>query len=128
MTTPPKTTPTVTALVIPVEGPLEMIELPTGTTNRLAQLQEIVEGCIQSLPLPPFLNREHGAAYINEDGKGRLPFNPRATDFFVPGIGLFFGDYIAGPLVLVGTGLEGETTSASPEAIKRARLIESEAA
>lgn len=126
------TTPTVAALVIPVEGPLETIELPTGTTNSLARLQEIVGGYIQALPLPVFVDREPGSVYVNEEGKyasGKFgQFNPRATDFMVPGIGLFFGDYIAGPAILVGEGPEGETTSAPEAAVKRARLIESEAA
>ena len=55
--------------------------------------------------------------------------NMRATDFMVPGVGLFPGDYIAGPFLLCGfdvnTGEHGELPA---EVIERARLIESEAA
>lgn len=128
-------TPTVTALVIPVEGPLETIVLPVGTVgpfDSLAKLQELVGGYIQALPLPDFLNREHGTVYINEEGKyasGKFgQFNSRATDFMVPGIGIFFGDYIAGPAILAGIGPDGETTSIPAAVVDRARLIESEAA
>jgi hypothetical protein len=54
----------------------------------------------------------------------------RATDFMVPGVGLHYGDYIAGPLVLAGFDPEtGDNASEVPDGVeRRARLIEREAA
>jgi hypothetical protein len=53
----------------------------------------------------------------------------RATDVMVPGAGLFWGDYIAGPLLLCGFDARtGEHVDLSEPVIARARLIEREAA
>lgn len=122
---------TCTALVIPAEGPVREVELPP--TDCLAQLQELVGGRIEALPLPEFIDpRGKATAYINEEGKFDPDCrpNPRATDLLVPGIGLFPGDYIAGTMVLVGfDGLTGEHTPTLPQrVIDRVRLIEHEAA
>lgn len=117
------------ALLIPQEGPVEEIELD-GT---LEQLQKLVGGYIEFVPLPGFLNPngEHTVAYVNEDGKYNPAMKPnmRATDFMVPGIGLFVGDYIAGPMLLVAVNKttgehEGDL---SQRIIDRVRLIEQEA-
>lgn len=119
------------ALVIPVEGPLEEIELvPDENGSTLAPLQAAVGGWIEAVPIPDFVrDADSATAYINEEGKlEQLPFNGRATDFFVSGIGLFFGDYIAGPLVLCGFDPEtGEHAELPEGVIRRARLIEREA-
>jgi hypothetical protein len=118
------------ALVIPVEGPLVEVELDPGEgASTLAQLQGLVGGMIEALPLPGFIRGAAAAtAYIDEEGKFTQEPNMRATDFMVPGVGLFWGDYIAGPMVLCGfdpsTGRHAELPRA---VIDRARLIEREA-
>ena len=119
------------ALLIPVEGPLEEIELEGGDGN-LDQLQALVGGFIQALPLPGFIEGYlHATAYINEEGKfdtERFKPNMRATDFFVPGRGLMWGDYIAGPCVLAGfIPYSGKHAELPEGVVARARLIESEA-
>jgi hypothetical protein len=118
------------ALVIRSEGPIEEIEL-VGGDGQLKQLQELVGGYIQAIPLPDFVDRQGKAtAYINEEGKFEPDCKPnmRATDFFVPGIGLMYGDYIAGTLVLCGFDVStGEHAELPQPVIDRARLIETEA-
>lgn len=113
------------ALLIPVEGPVKEFEIEDG----LEALQEAVEGNIEAIPLPDFVDPDGGAtAYINEDGKFTKEPNMRATDFMVPGVGLFPGDYIAGPFLLMGFDPEtGENCDVPDKVVRRARLIESEA-
>ncbi|HEY7621727.1 MAG TPA: DUF3846 domain-containing protein [Solirubrobacteraceae bacterium] len=120
-------------LVIPVAGPLEEVVLVPGDRfdgGTLGQLQELVDGMIEAVPLPGFISQADAAtSYVNEEGKllGLAP-NMRATDFFVPGIGLHFGDYIAGPLVLAGFDPHtGEHAELPAPVAARARLIEREA-
>lgn len=119
------------ALLIPVEGPIEEIDLnPDDNGSSLAQLQALVGGYIQALPMPDFIG-DNVTAYINEEGKysGDTRPNMRATDFMVPGVGLMMGDYIAGPFVLCGFDAErGENTDIPARAVRRARVIEREAA
>lgn len=114
------------ALLIPVEGPVEEIELPASW---LSTVQEAVGGYVQPLPLPQFIQGADGAtAYVNEEGKGVLAPNMRATDFLVPGVGLFFGDYVAGPFVLSGFDPATGNHRDVPQAVeRRVRLIEREA-
>ena len=116
------------ALLIPVDGPLEQVELD-GT---LAQLQKLVGGHIEAVPLPGFIpSSDHATAYVNEEGKflESCPPNMRATDFMVPGVGLFPGDYISGPFLLCGFDpTTGEHTELPADVVDLARLIESEAA
>jgi hypothetical protein len=115
------------ALVIPVEGPVGTVELD-GT---LAQLQALVGGLIQALPVPEFICPNDGAtAYVNEDGKFDPDCAPnvRATDFLAPGIGLFFGDYVAGPMIVCGFDPRtGRHAPLPPGVGARVRLIEREA-
>ena len=116
------------ALVIPVEGPLYDLDVPG---HGLDTLQEAVGGSIEAVPLPEFIDRTgRSTAYVNEEGKYDPACKPnmRATDFLVPGIGLFAGDYIAGPLVLCGFNPEtGGHAKLPASVIARARLIEREA-
>jgi hypothetical protein len=116
------------ALYIPEQGAMQEVELNGG----LAQLQELVGGNIEAVPLPEFITgSDRATAYVNEEGKfdSNCSPNMRATDFFVPGVGLFPGDYIAGPLVLCGFDpMVGEHAELPQAVIDRARLIESEAA
>ena len=115
------------ALIIPAEGPVEL----TSIDDTLDTLQGLVGGFIQALPLPEFIDKDGTAtAYINEEGKfdPDCKVNMRATDFLVPGIGLFMGDYISGSLVLCGFDARtGENRDVPEGVIKRARLIEKEA-
>jgi hypothetical protein len=106
------------------------VELPQFQT--LEALQEIVHGNIEAVPLPPFLDgHTRSTGYVNEEGKYHRDCQPnmRATDFFVPGVGLFVGDHIAGPLVIVGFDPNtGDHTAEVPQTVvDRVRLIESEA-
>jgi hypothetical protein len=118
------------ALVIRSEGPIEEIEL-VGGGSQLKQLQELVGGYVEAVPLPGFVDRQGKAtAYINGEGKFDPDCKPnmRATDFFVPGIGLMYGDHIAGTLVLCGFDANtGEHAELPQPVIDRARLIETEA-
>lgn len=123
------------ALVIPVQGPVYEIRVG-DTAGDLASLQEAVGGFIEAVPVPRFVKGAHTAtAYINEDGKytclnedGNVAVNYRATDFMVPGIGLGWGDFIAGPMVLCGFDPTTGDHAVLPRAVvDRVRLIESEA-
>ena len=122
----------VAALLIPVEGPMEDVQIIADSDgSMLACIQALVGGNFQPLNLPTFIEGcERATAMINEDGKAlRLPPNMRATDFLVPGSGLMWGDYIAGPMVLAGFDAStGETTDIPAGVYERARLIEREAA
>jgi len=118
------------ALVIPESGPLFEVELATAN-GQLKQLQDLVHGDIEAVPLPDFiLGAYQATAYVNAEGKysGDCKPNMRATDFFVPGIGLFMGDYVAGPLVLCGfDDSTGDHAELPAPVVARARLIEREA-
>lgn len=119
-----------TALLIPVEGPVEEIILD-GT---LEQLQEAVGGGhIEAVPIPRFVDRSgNSTAYVNEEGKFRSDLKPnlRATDFMVPGMGIYMGDYIAGPMLICGFSIQtGEHDRPLHQSVvDRVRLIEREAA
>lgn len=118
----------VKVLVIPPEGPVEV----RAIADTLEALQGLVGGHIEAAPLPPFIEGQtRGTAYVNEDGKHdpECAPNGRATDFMVPGVGLFWGDYVAGTLIVLGFDPRtGEHLPDPPEAaVRRARLIESEA-
>jgi hypothetical protein len=117
-------------LLIPVEGPLVELELEPGESGaRLRQLQELVGGFVQALPLPDFIpGAERATAYINEEGRDVLPPNMRATDYLVPGVGLWWGDYVSGPMVLAGFDpVRGVHRELPAPVAARARLIEQEA-
>jgi hypothetical protein len=116
----------VTGLLVPVQGPLVEIELD-GT---LAQLQQLVGGYIEAVPLPEFIaGWDAATSYVNGEGKlVGLAANLRATDYLVPGAGLFWGDYVAGPFLLCGFDPDrGEHAELPEPVIRRARLIEREA-
>lgn len=89
------------AVVVPVDGPIQTLDVPDS--NALSVLQGAVGGNIEALP---FL-RDDVTCYINEDGKyvcrdedDRIAVNRRAT-LLLKSL-LFPGDFIAGPLVIVG--------------------------
>lgn len=112
------------AIVIPVDGPFQEVEL--AEEGKLDQLQSLVGGWIEAVPIPSFVpGADHATAYINEEGKLlRLEPNMAATDFMVPGVGLLFGDYIAGPMVVCGFDpATGEEAELPKGVLKRVRLI-----
>lgn len=121
---------TTRALLIPVEGPVTELDLDDGEDS-LRVLQAAVGGWIEAVRLPRFIRGAGRAtAYVNEEGKlERLPINRRATDFMIPGIGLFPGDYIAGPMVVAGFDpASGTHLPTLPPAVeRRIRKIEDEA-
>jgi hypothetical protein len=90
-----------TMLLIPAEGPLQEITLGLDSStgehvSTLDHLQTLVGGCIEAVPLPDFIpGADRVIAYVNEEGKFDPACQPnmRATDFMVPGVGLFFGTY-----------------------------------
>jgi hypothetical protein len=117
------------AIVIPSEGPVEEIEIPDDGVSSLECLQRLVGGHIEAINVPSEFGGDDATAYLNEDGKHNPKCKPnmRATDFFVPGFGLFPGDYIAGTVVLVGFTPSGDHKDVNDKIIRRARLIEREA-
>jgi hypothetical protein len=123
------------ALVIPVEGPVYEIRVG-DTAGDLVTLQQAVGGFIEAVPVPRFIrDADQATAYINEEGKftclnddGSVQINRRATDFMVPGVGLGWGDFIAGPAVFCGFDPRTGEHAVLPKAVvDRVRLIESEA-
>lgn len=118
--------------MIPETGPLLEVELDDGTHGtRLTQLQELVGGYIEALPLPEFIDPNGLAtSYVNEEGRFDPACKPnmRATDFLVPGIGLMFGDIVVGPMIVCGfNATTGEHAQLPARVEKRVRLIEREA-
>lgn len=94
----------------------------------LAALQEAVGGYIEALPVPPRFGGDEATAYINEEGKYTCEPNMAATDFMVPGVGIFPTDYIAGPMVLLGYDPEtGENADVPAVTRRRAMKIAREA-
>jgi hypothetical protein len=118
------------AILIGIES-MEVVELAPDRDGGplLRQLQELVGGLIEALPIPDFVtDADRATAYVNEEGKMvGLPVNWAATDFMVPGVGLAFGDVIAGPMLLAGFDPRtGTHRDLPPGVAKRARLIASE--
>jgi Domain of unknown function (DUF3846) len=104
-----------TGLVIPVRGAVEEVILTDG----LEQMQELVAGLIQALPIPEFIDPSgRSTAYVNEEGKmiGLEP-NMRATDFMVPGVGLFWGT--SSPATSCSSALIPDAASTRPICLSR---------
>jgi hypothetical protein len=112
-------------LLIPVTGPVVEVEVD----DTLECLQALIGGFVEANPLPRFVDRHNRATcYVHADGKNRFEPNMRATDFLVPGVGLFMGDYVAGPLLLCGFDPHARLHADLPDVVvQRARLIEDEA-
>jgi hypothetical protein len=118
------------ALVIPVMGRVREIDLRSDDDDSLSQRQAEVGGWIEAVKIPSFIpDADRATCYVNEEGKlDGLPVNHRATDFMVPGIGLWWGDYIAGPMVVCGFDYETGTNAPIPPGVeRRVRLVETEA-
>lgn len=95
-------------LHIPVEGPLQVVELPQ---HDIVKLGELVGGHFQCVPLA----NEIGL-WVNEDGKGLgLPHNPRAQVLWDRSFGART-DLIVGPAVLTdGVDDNGNTLGITDE-------------
>ncbi len=114
------------ALVIPVEGPVYELDVPES--DGLTVLQIAVGGLIEAVVIPQEFGGDIATAYVDMEGKQQAAPNMRATDFMVPGVGLFMGDHIAGPMVLLGFDrASGEHRDVPMVVEDRARLIEREA-
>ena len=117
------------ALVIPVDGPLFEVDLADEGSN-LAALQGMVGGDIEAVPIPGFIaGADYATSYVNEEGSYLEDCRPnmRATDFFVPGLGIHYGTVIRGALVLCGFDYHTGTHKDLPASVAaRARLIERE--
>lgn len=101
---------TVDAILIPIEGKIEMVQLDAARSC-LPALQALVKGDIESVPV---MGRQNLALMINDNGKPYgeyegLPRNERATRLCRDEIGP--EDWIAGPAVIVQLDEMGETTS-----------------
>ena len=90
-------------LTVHIDGRIEQKEKPAragpdGDAAILRFMQQEVGGYIELVP-----HRDASiSCFVNEEGKLiGLPPNALATAFFGPG-GLFRGDYIAGPLLIMG--------------------------
>lgn len=116
-------------LVVPSQGPITEVMVPKE--DALELLQGLVGGNIQAIPLPNFVgDGDKATAYINEEGLFLLDCKPnmRATDFFVPGVGIEYGSVLMGTCVFVGFHpASGEHRDLPPLTEKRIRLIEEEA-
>jgi hypothetical protein len=76
--------------------------------SALGVLQAAVGGMIEALPLP-YREGDKATCYVHDEGKyacvddeGNVEVNHRGTALMKPGIGLFAGDFIAGPMVIAG--------------------------
>jgi hypothetical protein len=120
-------------LVIPANPlePVRELDIPEDLDG-LGLLQRTVGGHIEAIGLPSHVDPDGKATcYINEEGKymDSCPPNMRATDLFVPGVGLFWGDYIAGDAIIVGFNARtGENVDVPVNVEEKIRKIESEAA
>ena len=89
------------ALLINTDGSTEAITLPRDDSLRLEALQQAVGGLIEALPI--YRNGTCVADGIGNDEAKlvNLERNELATAVMGPN-GLFPGDYIAGPMVVMG--------------------------
>lgn len=113
-------------ITIPEQGPIVFARVESVSFE---DLQALVGGYISSVPCPDFIEgSSHTSLFINDEGKFTCRPNMAATDFMVPGVGLFFGDFIAGPMVIVGFDPEtGEDAHEIPQGvIDRVLLIADE--
>lgn len=85
------------ATVIHPDGREETVEPKNGTNFSLEELQGVVGGYIEILPLD---SEDKTIMVLNEEGKlTGLELNPKAT-FLTRDIGLMPGDVIVGPVLV----------------------------
>jgi hypothetical protein len=85
------------AIVIPLKGQVQLVELPDGELPRFRTLQEIVGGHVQAVPLP-------GDRFmvLNEEGKMRPHgTNQTATAIARAAESILPDDYIAGVAAII---------------------------
>ena len=98
------------ALLIPVEGAPRTIDI--RESFELADMQAAVHGNIELVVLNSHPNL---SIFVNEEGKFTEPTNLTATRWAQPD--LFAGDWIAGPMLVLGpVDNAGNTTALSDEA------------
>lgn len=105
-------------IVIPVTGPVQL----DVDVSALEALQKAVGGYIEFLGLYRGDDDDCvGTAYVDEDGIAKgLPHNERATklcDHFK--VGLQQGDYIKGPMVILGPGDDDGNSTSIREDVQR---------
>jgi len=84
-----------------------------ATFDDLADYQQAVGGYIEAVDIK--VAGHEATIYLNEEGKMfGLPLNRSVTRLATGRI--FEGDYIAGDVVIVGGGYEGDTLSLHPDA------------
>lgn len=89
------------ALVVPIDGPAQVINLPVNPAAMLSTLNEILHGYLEAVAT----RGGNWVCYINEEGKEifRAERNV-AADELVRSLGWKFlpGDYLVGPAVFLG--------------------------
>lgn len=106
---------------------------PDGTVT-LGPITPTLDGIKAALgggwlePITPSTGRFGSwTGYVDEDGKIKgLPYNPVATEFAhrLTWAGLTFGDFLVGPLVIVGgPDRDGNDTDLPPEVIEAALRV-----
>lgn len=85
---------------------VEELELPDSPSDQLESIRRLTGGGkLHMYAIPKQLvGGKNTVAYVNADGRYtyRGTVNYRATLFMSPGLGLVSGDYIAGPMVVIG--------------------------
>lgn len=104
------------AVVIDTEGVAYPVKF-TAPKPSLAELQAIVGGLIQIIPLGDYCGREM-LMVMNEEGKlNSLPLNRRATRIAQGNVAIFEGDSVVGDaLVIERTLMEDDADEDDPEA------------
>lgn len=89
------------AILIPTDGELQEVELPLDDNAQLDALQGYVGGNLEAVVVP----LKGVTAFVNEEGKyaaGGRPLPENAVATALTSSLLMPGDWIAGPMVLVG--------------------------
>ena len=112
------------AYVIPVEGPMQVLELPDQGSGYELIKAALGGGWLEAVPFRP---DARVSCYVDEEGKLKgLPINRRATDMMIGSIS--YGDYIAGPMIVTGFDPSTGDTIDLPQLPHKMRLVLKEAA
>lgn len=87
------------ARLIKTDGSEKEISPKNGTDFSLEELQKYVDGYIEIIPMD-----DGNILVVNEEGKYDCEENEKATEIANENGALFFGDYIAGDVVLCKDG------------------------
>jgi Domain of unknown function (DUF3846) len=89
-------------IIIPADEAQAIRSRETDEQPALQELQDIVDGFIEPVPLWTDYMGIEAVVYCNEDGKGReLPVNRRATALWYEKLGQRVDDILVGDIVLV---------------------------